>query len=95
MVGVDNPFDNGQADAGPPEPAARGTVDLVEAIEDAGCFFRWEPDPFIGNDDENVVATLDHAQGDGAPVGAKFDSVADEVVQDLIDATFIANDHAF
>ena len=84
-VGLDDVFDDGEAEAGAALVAGAGAIDAIEAFEDAALCFGWNARAVVGNGDGRAVGVHFGGDGNGAAGRAVFDSVVDEVVDDLFE----------
>ena len=83
---------NREAEANAIDSALAGRA--VEAVEDAGAGILRDPGAFINDGEANKVAAdggdLDF---DGGLFGAVFEGVGNEVVEHLVDANLVGQDH--
>src|SRR5690349_7978664 len=92
---LDESAAEGQAEAGAAEFPARGAVDLGEGFEQPADVAPVDADPGVGDGEGDVVPARTVAFGDvgtdeDVPVVGELDRVADEVEQDLPQATLVA-----
>src|SRR5687767_14930872 len=81
-VGLDDVFDDGEAEAGAALVAGAGAIDTVEAFEDAALRFGRNAGAIVGDGDGGALTIGFGGDGDGAAGRAVFDAVVDEVVDD-------------
>ena len=90
---IDDLFGDGKAEAGAAEAAGGGRVGLDEGFEDAREGFAGDADAGVGDlDEEGVLAGAAAWLGAEEDVagGGEFDGVADEVDEDLAEASGVA-----
>ncbi len=95
-MGLDEVFDDGEAEAGAALLAGSGFVHPVEALEDAFEGIRRDAGAVIGNGDLDLAGIGGaRADGDGAAGTAVFDGVVDEAGEDLFQVVGIGEDWTF
>src|SRR5687767_9527237 len=85
-VGLDDVFDDGEAEAGAALVAGAGAIDAVETFEDAALRFGRNAGAVVGDGDGCTLRIGFGGDSDGAAGRAVFDAVVDEVVDDLFEA---------
>ena len=82
VEGLDEVFDDGEAEAGAAEGAVAGGVDAVETHEDAGEVLGGDADAGVAHGDDGGVAGAAEVEFDAAAGGRVGDGIVDEVVDD-------------
>ncbi len=93
-VGLDDVFDDGEAESGASLFAGAGFVDAEEAFEDALAGVFGDAGSVVGDvdDDGVVVVGAVGVDADVAAGLAVFDAVVDEVLDDLVDSVGVCPD---
>ena len=97
VVGLDDVFDDGEAESGAALFAGAGFVDAEEAFEDALAGVFGDAGSVVGDVDGDVavVGVGGGVDADVAAGFAVFDSVVDEVLDDLVDSVGVCPDLGF
>ena len=94
-VGSDDLLDNGQAQTGSPLVLAPGEIGFVKALPDFCDAVPGNAGPFILDGNKDLFMPESGLNGNFRFVGAEFDSVVQQIVEDLLDFTHICQDELF